>query len=175
MGFSARGAAQESRVANLLLVLSVSELLQHRAQFGSDPAELLPVSRGKILQDLLPSGRERDEDLTPIGFGDFAEDEMLRLQAIDQADRAVMGHLETLCEFADGNAVPTGETFDREEGLMLLRRDPGRMSGVLAETQKLAQRKPERGQRLVLGFGELSGASHGAQHDSPSKAGRGFA
>jgi len=77
-------------------------------------------------------------------------------QPVNQTNRAMMAQLQAFGQFGDRDKVATREAFDGEQGLMLLRGQPGLTGGVLAEIQKPPQRVPQGGQRFVVRFGDLS-------------------
>jgi len=65
-----------------------------------------------------------------------------RDQSVDQADRAVMAHLQAVSQFPHRHPVSSAKPFDREQRLMLLRRNSRRTCGGLAKQQEATERVP---------------------------------
>jgi hypothetical protein len=68
----------------------------------------------------------------------FANYQFLKPEPIDQADSAVVRDLELLSKFSDCCGIAPRESFDREESLILARRQTGGRSRILTEMQKLS-------------------------------------
>ena len=114
-------------------------------EFGAHAAQLLAVRGGEGFEHPTALGRHFDKYFAAIFFGTDAHSQALIAEAVDETDRAVVFGLEALAEFGDGDLIASGETVDREEGLMLLGRKAGGDGGVLAETEEAPQRIAESG------------------------------
>ena len=95
---------------------------------------------------------EHDEDFACILLRGLPLHVPVGLQAIDQSSGTVVTHLQALREFADGHGVPAREAFDREQRLVLLRRQSLRGGGILTEPHELAQCIAECCQCFVVSF-----------------------
>lgn len=71
-----------------------------------------------------------------------------------------MLQLEPLRQFPNGEVVASRESFDGQQCLVLLRRQPGLLCGLFAKVQKSAQCIAECRQRFILGFGKRFGFRH---------------
>jgi hypothetical protein len=85
----------------------------------------------------------------------FANDQSLEPKPVDQANRAVVRNLQLLGEFSDGGRVSTRKSFDREECLILARRQSGGGRCNLAEMQELPEAVAESRQCFVLTLGHM--------------------
>lgn len=108
----------------------------------------------ELLEDRAPGAGEGDDDLAAVFVGGGAFREAECLEAVNQADGAVVGDLEPLGKFADGDPVAPGEAFDREERLILLGLETVRAGCPFAEAEEHAQCVSEFCEQLVVGFGE---------------------
>ena len=84
-------------------------------------------------------------DIAPVLQTVFSCNEILRNQAVNQPNCAVVSHLELVRQLADGDAFPLREAFDSEQGLMLARCQSSRSSRFLAKLEKLSQMVSEGG------------------------------
>ena len=110
------------------------------------------MQAGKRFEFSFAAGSQGQANLPAIGFIGQSPQVFFRHQPVHQPDGAVVQDLEAFRQFADMDVVAPGKTLDGQQGLMLLRRDAGRLGGLLAETQELPQRVAEFGQRFVIGF-----------------------
>jgi len=78
-------------------------------------------------------------------------------KSIDQPDCAVMADLQTFGKFLNGYAVISVNGFDSQHGLVLLWRESGVGSGVLAEPEEFSERVPELGEHFIFGSGDTHG------------------
>jgi hypothetical protein len=85
----------------------------------------------------------------------IASDQVVRDEAVNEADGAVMAKLETLGEFPNGDVIAAGKALDRKQCLVMLRRDSGGARGSFAKVQKAAKRVAKGGEEFVLGFGDF--------------------
>ncbi|WRL65860.1 hypothetical protein U6N30_10015 [Blastococcus brunescens] len=97
-------------------------------------------------------------------------DEQLRLRPVHELDDAVVAQLQPVRDLADRGPVPAGEALERQQELVLLRREPVPAHDLLAEAQVAPDAEPEAGQRLELALGQGRRADalvlgcHGAHH-----------
>ena len=71
-----------------------------------------------------------------------------------------MTKLLSLGQFADGDTVAFGKTFDGQQRLMLLGRDVGGLRRRFAEMDESPERVTERRERFILFLAELFGPWH---------------
>lgn len=71
-------------------------------------------------------------------------------EAIDELDGAVVLDLQAFGERADGGVVGSGQSFDGEERLILLRLNSGGAGGLLAQILKAAHLIAEFRQSAVI-------------------------
>lgn len=120
----------------------------------SDALQLFMVNGGKAFENNFTTPGHGQIHQAAIFSVPHTKNIMCGRQSVGQADGAVMGNLQALGQFADGNPVAAGKSLDGEQRLVLLRRQAGGVGGVFTETQELPQGVAETGQRLVLGFGD---------------------
>ncbi len=75
-------------------------------------------------------------------------------ETIDKLDRAVMAQQEPLRQFLHRHLVASGIAFDGQQGLMLLRCQPGLAGSGLTEIEEFAQGMAKFRQGLVIGLGD---------------------
>jgi len=85
--------------------------------------------------------------------------------AIDQADGAVVGDLQTFRELGD-RGRPVGKSADEEEELVLAGRDPGAAGRFLRKTDEAAEGVAKVGQPAVVGLGRPAAGARGAHADT---------
>src|SRR5258706_5449982 len=112
--------------------------LMNGAQCLAHGHELASVVLGELLQLGLTGRREGDENLAPIHLSLLALHIPLRNGTDDQADQAVLAHLQPIRKLRHRGAVATGESLDRQQELVLLRGQALGTCGLLAETEKSA-------------------------------------
>ena len=117
---------------------------------GADGLQFLMVSGGKAGEFVAAAGGELHEDAAAVVGGGGALDELPGLQAVDEADGAVVGDAEALGEFADGDPVAAGVALDGEEGEVLLHLQAVLLGGLFAEGEEFAEFVPEGCQGLVV-------------------------
>lgn len=86
----------------------------------------------------------------PIGGVNLAHDQSLLVEAINQADGAVMTDVEAIGEGADGWRSASRQPLQGQQQLVLLRVQPVGTSGAFAERQEPADLVTELGERLVI-------------------------
>src|SRR6185312_16693420 len=93
-----------------------------------------------------------------------AADEAVTDKPVHQPDCAVMADAEPLGQRADGDALAAGKSFDHQEGLVLLRAQPGLLGGGIAERNEAPQEVAELRQRLVIGLAQRRAGSGATRH-----------
>jgi hypothetical protein len=96
------------------------------------------VYGGKPLQQLHAMRRQPDIHGTPV-TARFAGSQILIDQSVYQTYRAVVLDLKAFGQLANRDVIPPWKAFDRQERLVLLRRQANAGRGFLAEMQELAQ------------------------------------
>lgn len=114
----------------------------------AEPAKLLMVRRGQPLDQLIPLWRQAQENLPPVIRRDLPHHRGSCNQLVHDAHRAVMPHLHLLRQIADGKFSVRGRCSDREQRLVLIRRQILGAQQVFAETEELANLISKRGERL---------------------------
>ena len=84
-------------------------------------------------------------------------------EPIHQANGAVVLEMKLPGQLADLGVVASRKTLDRQQRLMLLRRQAGVARRFLAEREKAAERVAQHGERFVVRLGDASGAGHGSE------------
>ena len=69
----------------------------------------------------------------------------------------MVANLKPLGQFADGDEIPAGEPLDRQQGLVLLRRQARGARGLPAKTLKAPKRVAQLGQEAVVGLCDTRG------------------
>ena len=90
-----------------------------------------------------------------VGIRDPAHDACLH-RPVDQPDRAVVANQQRVGDVADGRAPPVVVAADREQQLVLRRREPLGAGLLLAPTQEAAQPRPHPEQLPVLRVGQVA-------------------
>ncbi len=108
---------------------------QKLGQLRSDAPQLGAVRGGEACQCASPFGGETNADLAAIVVGAHAFDQILGGQAIDQTYGAVRAHREFDRDLADRHRLVLYPP-EREESLMLLRRQAREARGLFAEPEK---------------------------------------
>src|SRR4029079_1795763 len=111
---------------------------------------LLAVGRGQRSQHVVPSRRDSDVHAPVVDGRGLPPGETALHDAVNQPDGGVMLDLECLGELTDRGWLIANMTPDRNQGLVLLRRQTSIPSSLLAEPDELPQRRPKRGQRLEI-------------------------
>ena len=100
------------------------DLVEESAEAGANPPEFFAMGGRKFREHALSAFGQRNKDLSPVVGCTLSRDELLGDQPIHQTNRTVVPNLQFLREFPDRNSLSSGKTFDREQPLMLLRREP---------------------------------------------------
>jgi len=74
---------------------------------------------------------------------------------VGQPDGAVMQNLQPLGQFANSDVIAAKKTLDCQHGLMLLRRDSGRVSCLFTKTEESSQTITELGEHFIVLFGDV--------------------
>lgn len=101
------------------------------------------VRNREVQQQALTPGGQTHKNLSRIAGVDGARHQAERLQAVHQADRAVMLQQQTPRKVANGRRILRAGRPDDQQGLMLLRLDAALVRGRFAEGQKAPELKPE--------------------------------
>ena len=107
-------------------------------------------------QSTLTAGQQSDADLPVVPSAACAADVTVRLQAIDQADGAVMPEEEAFREAADTGVVVVGKFANRKKHLVLLRFEASGLGGIIAAPEKPADTIAQFGECSVLGVVDFS-------------------
>ena len=126
----------------------------------ADLPELLAVCFREAFEDAISGRREREINFAPIARAARFFEVTVPNQPVDQPDGAVMENLQSRGEFAHGDAF--GETFDRQQGLVLLRSNPGRRRRIFAEAREPAKSVAKLGQDFVFPLGNARFSSRHA-------------
>jgi hypothetical protein len=111
-------------------------------------------------------GEPQPNDTLIVGIG-TPRDESGRHRAVHETDRAVMAQQQRLGDVTDRGIVRTRVTTDREQQLMLRRRqvDFGRL--FFAPAQEAADTGAPFEEPLIVGVGELGGVGRAFRHLAP--------
>lgn len=112
------------------------EALEGLDYLRREPAELLMVRRRQARDQRLAFLGEGEVDLAPILLRDLADYRLAQDELIDDADSAMMPHLQLLREFADGKPAWGGGGSDGKKRLILIRGEVLRAQQVFAETEE---------------------------------------
>lgn len=103
-----------------------------------------------LAKNFLPASGEPQQDLAPIFAAARSFQKAVGFQAINELDGAVVLDLQAFGEDADGGVVGSGQSFDGEERLILLRLNSGGAGGLLAQILKAAYLVAEFRQRAII-------------------------
>jgi len=147
---------QPGRAERRIFLSRFPEGIEQTAEFGAELAQFAPVGGGEALDQRFAAAGEADFHPAAVGDRGLAADELALRQPVHQAYRAVVPQVEALGQFADRDVIAAGKALDRQQGLVLLRLQAGRLRRVLTEVEKTAQGKAQGGEQLVVRFGEAS-------------------
>jgi len=128
-------------------------------QLRPEAPELFAVSQRELAEHSRTASREAHVRNSPIVSCAQPPDEPLRLEAIEELDRAVMFQAQSLGELSYGRSRSTKATH-RQQHLMLRGIQPGRARVLLGEEQKEAQLMAKLREQAVVAIRE--GIGHGA-------------
>lgn len=140
----------------LLGGIGAEERQQRSHQLRPEAPELFAVSQRELAEHSLPLSREADVRNSPVVICAQPLEEPLRLEAVDQLDRAVMFQSQSLGELSDGRSRSTKATH-REQQLMLRGIQPGRARVLLGEDQEEAKLMPKLREQTVVAIREGTG------------------
>src|SRR5262245_10061443 len=112
-------------------------------QLGAEVAQLPQVHRGKPRNHAIAGAGEVEFDPTAVTRRARPSQQAPLHEPVDEAHCAVMTEVQASGEFADRCMGAAGKALERQERLMLLRREPGAARGLLAEVEKAPQFVPE--------------------------------
>lgn len=115
---------------------------------------------GEFFEDFFGFRRQLYVDFAVVLSALGAGKVFLFFQSIDEADGAVVGQLEAFGEFANGDVIALGKSFDGEEGLVLLRGQSGGVGGFFAEAEELTEGVTKCGEHFVVVPGDLGLDGH---------------
>lgn len=119
----------------------------------ADRVQFFPVGEVQFLQYGEPLGGQGYLYAPAIFLRGGPADEPQLLHAIDETDCAVVCDLHLLGEFAHRRPVAARVTLDRQQYLILLRRDAVTDGGSFAKAEKFTQCVPELGEQFIIFFG----------------------
>jgi len=123
---------------------------QYSGQGGARGLQLLQVYLRQHSQFLFAFFRQFHQDAPAVSVvGDPPEQPELG-HAVNQLHRGVMPNQKKFRQFAHREGSYAGEPFDGEKRLVLLRREPGLISGRFAERQKFSKLKAKLRQSFVI-------------------------
>ena len=100
--------------------------------------DLVEMRRRKPVEHLLRLRRQGDQDTATVAGVGLAVHESQSHQPIDQLDHAVVAQQKLIRQLAHREIVPDRVALDRQQGLVLLRRQARRACRTLAEMEKVA-------------------------------------
>lgn len=104
----------------------------------------------ELAKDRFALRRDADQDAAPIARVRLTSDKTVAVEAVDEADRAVVPNLEPLREGADRWRGAARQAFQRQEQLMLLGVKTVSAGSALAEGQKPTNLITELCERPVI-------------------------
>lgn len=105
---------------------------------------------------LFPARGEQDMNDPCVVRAAGAIHQIRGLGPVDQLDNAVVAQLKTVGELGHAGPVAARETLQRQQQLVLLRRESITTYGLLAEAEVGADRETERRQCLEVALGQRS-------------------
>src|SRR5262249_14713087 len=105
---------------------------------GAELPQLLAVGCGQAGERAAAARGEDEVDPAAVVLAAFARDEAKRLQAVHEADGAVVPDTEALGQLADARPVAGGRALDREQRLVLARSQADGLGRGLARGEELA-------------------------------------
>lgn len=121
------------------------------------------MEAGKLLQDCFTTTGELNQNPAAILGRRSANDQFLRHQPVHQPNRTVVSQLQSFRQLAHRDAFALRKTLDRQQRLMLLRRDASGLRGCPAKMKELPERVSKRGERFILRFDQRFVFRHDAQ------------
>ena len=142
------------------LFLNEIDLCEQTAEFGADMLELFAVDGRKLRQRLFTTTGELNKHLPPVRNGRRTRHQFIHDQPVNQPDRAMVAKLQSFCQFAHRDPVPSGETLNGEQCLMLLGRDSGSLRRRFTEMDEFPQRITKCGECFILSLLKFIGSRH---------------
>lgn len=128
------------------------QMIENHPKLGLNALQFRLVGRRQIFQQVKSARGNGDEDTPPVLFVGRPGKQPRMDHAIDQADRAVMSNPQAFGKLPDSDRVAPGESPDRKQGLVLLRRNPGPRGSPFAEMDKTAQGIAKSREQFVVLF-----------------------
>jgi len=141
---------------------SMNRRSQRLDQPGSGRPKLPAMQQRKFFEQPFTPDRQAQQDFTTVRLTARTANPTVALEAAAQFDGGVMLDLQLLGQCADGRVLASGKSLDGEKGLILLRVDARRASGLPAEMQVAANFVPEARQCFIVNL-----SSDPLSHDGP--------
>jgi hypothetical protein len=138
-------------------------------QAGREPGQLVEMTGAESLEASGASPGEVQSDGALIGGVRSTDDQSRGLGSIRELHGTVVAQHHRLREVADRRTTTVRVAANREEQLVLSRRQPSRPRLLLTPVQEPAELRPEAQQLLVLGIAE--GTHHRAIVAGPHRTG----
>jgi hypothetical protein len=114
------------------------------------PAQLVAVQCAQSRQNVVSSSGQHHPDRPAVAWIRHTLDESLALHPIKQLDHAVMAQLQSLSQLSYGRPLAARKALQRQQQLVLLRRQTMPTHGLLAEPQIPADTEAELGKRFEV-------------------------
>lgn len=131
----------------------LKQKLQLFKKLRPDTPQLTTMCCGQFIEKLHAAFGERNVDMPTIARVLLPHHEILHRETIHEAHGTVMPHLQAFGQIADRHVRPVAEPFDRQQRLMLPRRDADGCRGVLTESKELPECISKGRERLIFRFG----------------------
>ncbi|MFY9691660.1 MAG: hypothetical protein WA369_18600 [Candidatus Acidiferrales bacterium] len=123
---------------------------ERRDQSNASGAQFVAVGDRKALEEAFTSRSNAEQNLTGVGTAAGACEQSLGFEAAAQFNCGVMPNLEPPGERANRGSQPLRQSFDGEQGLMLLWLDARLAGGTFAEIEEAPNFVTEAGEGLVV-------------------------
>ena len=131
--------------------------MPHGTELWTQAVELFEMALAQLAETAVPEGGEAQVDNSLVAPVGMAPDEAGGFRPVDQLDRAVVPEQEGLGDLPDGRTFPARVPPDREQQLVLRRREADGYRLCLAPAQEAAQAGPELEQTCVVLVGKIEG------------------
>jgi hypothetical protein len=136
----------------------VGDLAQSFNQGRASTAELRPMLQRQLLQHLLSSGSERQQNFASVESAPVTFDEAGVCQPVHQLDSAMMLDLKALRDFGNSWTPPRRQPLQCQHKLVLSRFQSNPSGILFAEVQKTPDLVPQFRKRLIIH--EMQGSFH---------------
>lgn len=134
--------------------LALFKLAKQLAHLSAESAQLVAVGGAQALEHATTSRCEPETLTATIVSVDLTSHQTGFNGTGDEFDDGVMLQLQEVRGIADRRVDVAGESPDRQQQLVLIRREPLVACGLLREPQEHAQRVPEPCERSVVLIGQ---------------------